>query len=102
MKWIDAREEKPVIPEGQFAIGVIITVHDPILEEVIPGCGSRVQQAHWNGKRFEQLTTGNGEWDWLPCFDVVTHWMYFPEPAPLPEGYRKDFLGAEKSVEVER
>ena len=83
--WISAKDAKPEIPEGDHAVSVIATLHDPVYEECNPGKGSHVAHVMWDGSYFKELAYGCDTWVWSPCSDIPTHWMYQPEPAPAPK-----------------
>ena len=85
MEWINVNTDKPVIAEGKSAVQVLVTLHDPIYEEIRPGHGSYTTNAMWDGEGFKQLACGPNDWSWVYCIDIPTHWQYFPGPAKAPD-----------------
>jgi hypothetical protein len=82
--WISVDTAKPIIPKGDYGMQVLITLHDPVYEEINPGKGSYVSTASYDGEWFKQLARGPKDWEWVHCGDIPTHWMYLPEPAESP------------------
>ena len=83
--WINVDEALPKIPEGQHAVSVIVSVHDPEYENIRPGRGSHTGHCSYNEERgFMTIGYGGkGQWDFYPMIDPVTHWMYEPEPVQI-------------------
>jgi len=94
-EWISVNDQMPVIPEGQYAVHVLCSVHDPTFEEMCPGRGSEVQHLSWDGKIFKTLALGgDGSWSWHQVVDIVTHWMYEPKAFQITdEGFKFDPKG---------
>jgi hypothetical protein len=95
--WISVNDRLPEIPEGNHAVSVLCSVHDPMYEEINPGHGSSTYTGvSWDGEKFKTLGLGgNGHWGWFEIVDIVTHWMYVPKPFQItdpeftfnPKGY---------------
>lgn len=83
--WVPVGEMKPEIPKGKYGVSVLVTLHDPVYEEISPGNGSYTTNVLWDGETFKQLAYGNNDWMWVACVDIPTHWMYLPQPAPPPK-----------------
>lgn len=88
MRWRRFDREKPVIPDGQFGVGVIVAEFDPCYEECCPGRGLGVNRYYtWttipeispNPHFYEPMDVKEG---WIPACDKITHWMYEPDPPP--------------------
>jgi len=79
LEWVSVNKSMPEIKDGNYAISVLCSVHDPTYEECSPGNGSEVQELTWDGKEFKTIAYGNGDWEWYPVMDMVTHWMYKPK-----------------------
>lgn len=92
MEWISVDERLPEIPEGRHAVKVIVCSHDPVYEELNPGKGSETSTAMWmlgelDEPWFHDMLLAGGPRrkgsrfsGFVPAFDEVTHWMYYPKP----------------------
>ena len=104
MKWKRITDELPVVPIDRYGVKVLICAYDSVFEEISPGRGLSVSDAHYgtitdrNGKVLEmfegaditklhfqtlyygQDKSGKNTDFWGPVPDKVTHWMYYPEP----------------------
>ena len=83
MAWISVDDELPQIPKGKHSVSVWMSVFDPVFEEICPGKGASTQGGIYDGKVFKELLL-NG--DFYPVADIVTHWMYLPEPVQIKCG----------------
>lgn len=91
-KWISVKDRLPEIPEGYYAVPVIVAEYDKCYAEIVGDKqkGYSVHQAQWTRPHpktgyedywFCGLVYGKDiepYWDYL--VDEVTHWMYKPEP----------------------
>jgi len=85
-EWISVKDELPIIPEGKFAVSVIVAVYDPVYAEgkADPRSGYDVYEAMYKSEEmFIEFSVNHEDW-WQIC-DEVTHWMYMPLP-PMYEG----------------
>lgn len=106
-KWISVKDNLPVIPEGQYAVSVLVAVYDYMYHE---SCGpkgaytvcqihyAKLNEHHKEGWELilgtsenmpeEEFVTryssGNDKGCIGPIIDEVTHWMYLPEPPEVP------------------
>lgn len=98
MKWISVKDKLPEIPEGRYAVSVLVAEFDSTYEELNPGNGYSVYECsygrHGNNKLFDEskendfMTLYCGEEDcWGPTGDPVTHWMYLPDPPGEEDDY---------------
>ena len=93
MKWISVEDSLPVIPEGDYAVSVLVVSYDPIYNE-LTNKGYMVQSVLY-GKWDKSVLFKKAEKDgfmtlyfgedvcWGPVSDLVTHWMYLPEPPEI-------------------
>jgi len=80
-EWISVKDELPKVPHGKHSVSVLVTMVDPIYEEINPGNGSTTESCLYDGKQFKQLcVNGNCGWDFMPTADPITHWKYTPKP----------------------
>lgn len=83
MKWFRVIDELPQIPKNKYAVQVLAAEFDPCYDEINPGKGYTVRCVSWHQDSlsgefaFMNLCSDN---NWYPVCDVVTHWMYLPEP----------------------
>ena len=80
MTWISVDDELPQVPEGKHSISLLLSVFDPVLEKVFPGRGAATIEGNYDGKVFKILVSGD---TFYPIVDIVTHWMYLPEPVQI-------------------
>ena len=82
MRWIDVKSALPRVPKGKHGVPVIVSAHDPIYEQINPGKGSSTETCIYEEERGFLILGcgGNTGWKFHQMVDVVTHWMYYPEP----------------------
>jgi len=85
--WVDVNDALPEVPKGKHAVSVIVSAHNPEYEYINPGHGSYTTHCLYNEKDGFMMIGygGKGQWDFYPMLDVVTHWMYKPEPVQIKE-----------------
>lgn len=98
IEWFGISEGLPVIPEGRYAVKILVMVFDSSLEKCFPGSGHNVLEAMYGcttnkeGKKcgawtnsellfdFQTLEPGVfPDSDWMPIIDRVVAWAYWPE-----------------------
>ena len=100
MEWISVDDKLPEIPEEHYGLSVLVATFDHQYNEIFPGHGYNVLEAHYggvigrNGKRLETFEDIKGDFhfmqlelgpndkgvEWWPMYDEVTHWMPMPKP----------------------
>jgi hypothetical protein len=99
-KWISVNDKLPEIPEGYFAIDVIVAVYDgsgdndpdhgnsiSCTKYFREGCTKHFAEVGWM-----ELQHGEHGASWVPSYDKVTHWMYMPSK-PVREHVYYDGAG---------
>jgi len=94
--WIKISERLPVIPEGKYGVNVIIATWDGEYQEVYDCSFMKVttRDGKYVDQMFEYLPidgedfgqmylSGTGDTGWVPIFEEITHWQYFPEAPGL-------------------
>lgn len=102
MKWISVKDSLPVIPEGRYGITVLVCQYDHVFQE-ISGSGLSVETSSYGYVNYDKMPMFKGSiypdgsaafMDWYfgsdggclgPTGDIVTHWMYMPEPPDYNE-----------------
>ena len=94
MKWISVNKSLPEIPEGKYGISVLCSLQYTGYEQCSPGYGSHVSELGYFKNEGFGYFGENGEY---PILDIITHWMYMPEPFQVTdEGFTfnpKDYNG---------
>ena len=93
--WISVKDRLPEIPKGHYGVSVLVAQFDPVYNEICPGKGYSVQEMTYclitaaDRKRWGYPTDKKTDFmEWYigqesfkgPPGDMVTHWMYLPEP----------------------
>lgn len=83
LEWFLVSEKKPEIPKIKHAITVLVSMLDPVYEEIRPGRGYTVTDMTWDGEHFLQLSYSMNSNcpEFIPCFDIPVSWAYMPKPA---------------------
>ena len=96
MRWIPVEESLPVIPDGKYAVSVLVSSFDAVFEEINPGHGASTENATFMKNipgypeaepDFQQMLLGGHKWkvSWAYPSDEITHWMYLPNPVQKGE-----------------
>lgn len=96
MEWISVDERLPEIPEGKYAVSVLVSMFDAVFEEINPGYGASTCHATFMKNipgypdappDFQQMLLGGHKFrvSWAYPADEITHWMYEPDPVQLKE-----------------
>lgn len=91
MEWIPVEERLPEIPEGKYAVSVLVSMFDATFEEINPGHGASTCNATFMRNipgypdappDFQQMLIGGHKpfVSWAYPSDEITHWMYMPDP----------------------
>ena len=81
-RWVDANETLPLVPKDKHAVSIIMSLVDPILDELDPSNGCSVVHGIYDSENGFQIIGygGKGDWGFYPVIDIVTHWMYELKP----------------------
>jgi len=94
VEWISVKDRLPIIPEGKYAISVLVVTFDSTYEELNPGHGFEVSISSYGKYQKSELFEESKENDfttmyygkdiiWGPTGDPVLYWMYMPEPPKI-------------------
>lgn len=97
--WISVNDSFPEIPEGEYAVSVLVAVFDSVYEELNPGNGYEVYECTFGKREKSALFDASKENDFMVLYygsedkniwgttgDPVTHWMYLPDPPTIERG----------------
>lgn len=88
---------KPIIPEGRYAVSVLMITYDPVYDEINPGHGWEVHNGLYGSTKyrdgskikyfekidrdfdFMSLYFGDGYSDYGPICDRLVYWAYVPQ-----------------------
>jgi len=83
------KDALPVIPEGYRGVSVIIVCYDPVYDEINPGKGYDIYEAHYfklsdvDYKRYPHYVKNNIKEDcwgeYGPVLDNIVMWAYMPK-----------------------
>lgn len=85
MKWINVKDKLPEIPEDLCAVKVLVAEYDPGCKQyTVHECmfGKYPKSELWPASTKNDFMTiyFGTDVSWGPTADIVTHWMYLPEP----------------------
>lgn len=84
LNWTDTCDKMPDIPEGRYAVNVLVVTDDGAYTSVYSCMYGKYSASDLfkasNGNEFMEIYNGNGDSFWGPLQERVTHWMYLPKP----------------------
>jgi len=84
LNWIDVCDKLPDIPEGKYAVNVLVVTIDDKYSYVYSCMYGKYSKSDCfeasDGNTFMELYDGGGDSFWGPLQEKVTHWMYLPNP----------------------
>ena len=88
---------KPIIPEGRYAVSILMIVYDSVYDEINPGYGWEVYNGVYSSTRdrkgekskmymgidleydFQCLYIGSNYGEYGPIYDEIKYWAYMPK-----------------------